>query len=265
MNTAMRATATITLVFGILLCAPGANAKTTEWTYTGDNGATGAYRETVTLVISKRPGGYEVGGEYVFNSYLHNKTCRISGTYFPAGRRLRAVCESSDGEEHVISGTRRTDRDQFQIQLGLTGNVMLAKCAGACMGNEGSATPAPSPSPSRTPRARRPVQTGSVVTAAPGGNGWTANAISYRGNNGRHYSYTCPPNGREGLVWGTDVYTDDSSVCTAAVHAGLISVANGGRVVIEIRPGQSSYLGSDRNGIRTSAMGSFRGSFVFVR
>ena len=45
--------------------------------------------------------------------------------------------------------------------------------------------------------------------------------------------------------YGTDIYTDNSSVCAAAVHAGLITFNRGG--TIEIRLGQNSYQGSHRN------------------
>jgi hypothetical protein len=65
-------------------------------------------------------------------------------------------------------------------------------------------------------------------------------------------------------VWGTDVYTDDSSVCTAAVHVGKITIDAGGPVEIEIRPGQDSYQGSQRNGITTLGYPRWDGSFVFV-
>ena len=65
-------------------------------------------------------------------------------------------------------------------------------------------------------------------------------------------------------LYGTDVYTDDSSICTAAVHAGLISFQAGGSVTIEIRQGQSSYAGSARNGVTSKGYGSWNGSFVFV-
>jgi len=67
-----------------------------------------------------------------------------------------------------------------------------------------------------------------------------------------------------GAVWGTDVYTDDSSVCTSAVHAGLITLASGGSVTIEMRPGQTSYEGSTRNGIISSPYGSWGGSYVLL-
>jgi len=94
--------------------------------------------------------------------------------------------------------------------------------------------------------------------------GWNANATAFRGRNGARFVYTCPKYGAASNVWGTDVYTDDSSVCTAAVHAGRITLAGGGSVTIEMRPGQDSYAGSTRNGITSSAYPKFGGSFVIV-
>ncbi|PIO24921.1 hypothetical protein AB205_0118360, partial [Aquarana catesbeiana] len=70
----------------------------------------------------------------------------------------------------------------------------------------------------------------------------------------------CQVNG--GTVWGTDVYTDDSSICKAAIHAGILG-NNGGLVTVEKTPGQQSYSGSARNGVITSNYGSWTGSFVF--
>jgi hypothetical protein len=94
---------------------------------------------------------------------------------------------------------------------------------------------------------------------------WTAQADSYRGQNGKRYTITFPPGGvLSPRLWGTDLYTDDSSIGTAAVHAGLINPQSGGTVTIEIRPGASSYQGSTRNGITSSGYGGFSGSFVFA-
>ncbi|PIO15353.1 hypothetical protein AB205_0107340, partial [Aquarana catesbeiana] len=70
----------------------------------------------------------------------------------------------------------------------------------------------------------------------------------------------CQENG--GTVWGTDVYTDDSSICKAAIHAGILG-NNGGLVTVEKTPGQQSYSGSARNGVTTRNYGSWPGSFVF--
>ncbi|CAI9583952.1 unnamed protein product [Staurois parvus] len=66
-------------------------------------------------------------------------------------------------------------------------------------------------------------------------------------------------NGRN--AWGTDVYTDDSSICRAAIHVGILD-NNVGLVTVEKKPGLSSYTGSTRNGVTTTSYGSWSGSFV---
>lgn len=93
---------------------------------------------------------------------------------------------------------------------------------------------------------------------------WSSDATSLRGLNGQRFTFSCPAGSLSGRVWGTDVYTDDSSICTAAVHAGLIGLA-GGTVTIEIRAGASSYQGTRRNGVSTNGYGGWSGSYVFVR
>jgi hypothetical protein len=105
----------------------------------------------------------------------------------------------------------------------------------------------------------------SLLHAFPaGGSAWSANANRHRGQNGQRFTYSCPAGGGLYRIWGTDVYTDDSSVCTAAVHAGLIVLNTGGNVTIEIRPGQDSYTPSTRNRVRSDAHGPWTGSFVFT-
>jgi len=95
---------------------------------------------------------------------------------------------------------------------------------------------------------------------------WSKGPQDHRGKNGQRFTYSCPGNGPTGgRLYGTDIYTDDSSVCTAAVHAGWITFASGGTVTIEIRPGQRSYTKSTRNGVTSSEWGTWDGSFIFVR
>ena len=67
------------------------------------------------------------------------------------------------------------------------------------------------------------------------------------------------------FLTGDGTYTDDSSVCTAAVHAGLISLARGGSVTVQIRAGLSSYVGSTRNGVTSKSYGGWPGAYVFIR
>jgi hypothetical protein len=134
--------------------------------------------------------------------------------------------------------------------------MLLAACSGAPAG----ATPtAPTPSPSGSTGA-----TASPAATGYAGTGWSSTALSLTERMGERFPFNCPADGRHGVVWGSDTYTADSSVCTAAVHAGLISLAGGGDVTIEMRPGQQAYQGSDRNGASTLSYGSYDASFVFV-
>lgn len=71
----------------------------------------------------------------------------------------------------------------------------------------------------------------------------------------------CPAGCTDGSIWGTDVYTSDSALCVAAVHAGTASVADGGDVMIEIVAGQVTYQGSARHGVTSSSWGSWERSF----
>ncbi|MCP5396760.1 MAG: hypothetical protein H6918_08515 [Sphingomonadaceae bacterium] len=66
-----------------------------------------------------------------------------------------------------------------------------------------------------------------------------------------------------GSVWGTDVYTADSYICTTARHAGVIGDA-GGQVTLQMLPGQSSYSGTKRNGVTTKSYGRYRASYRYV-
>jgi hypothetical protein len=90
--------------------------------------------------------------------------------------------------------------------------------------------------------------------------------LDLRGMNGEHYTFRCPP-GKPlpSRVVGSGPYTDDSSICSAAVHAGAIHAKDGGEVAIEIRPGEASYAASERNYIRSAAYASaWSGSFVVL-
>lgn len=65
-----------------------------------------------------------------------------------------------------------------------------------------------------------------------------------------------------GSLWGSNVYTDDSSIAVAAVHAGVLRVAQSGTVRVVTAPGQSTYVGSSKNGITSSGYGQWTASFA---
>lgn len=59
-------------------------------------------------------------------------------------------------------------------------------------------------------------------------------------------------------LWGTDIYTADSSIGRAAVHAGILTIA-GGEVTVEYIGNYSPYVGSTQNGISSSSYGNYPG------
>ena len=53
----------------------------------------------------------------------------------------------------------------------------------------------------------------------------------------------------EGSVWGTDVYTGDSSLAAAAVHAGAVKAGETAVVRVTVVRPLNHYQGSVRNGV----------------
>ena len=100
--------------------------------------------------------------------------------------------------------------------------------------------------------------------ASHGCSGWSATAELLGVKPGMRLNFWCPPNGGPGPVWGSEVYAAESSVCTAAVHAGTLTFQAGGNAIIELRPGLSSYPAGTRNGVATQTKGSSAGSFVVI-
>ncbi len=71
------------------------------------------------------------------------------------------------------------------------------------------------------------------------------------------FSCTCSAQATtESAVWGTDFYTDDSGLCRAALHAGVIS-SQGGPITVNRTTGRSLYVGSIRNGVQSADFPAF--------
>jgi hypothetical protein len=94
--------------------------------------------------------------------------------------------------------------------------------------------------------------------------GWDATASGLANHLGSRYTFWCPPRGIAHAVWGDLVYTSDSSVCTAAAHAGTLTTESGGNAIIEMVAGRQSYSSSSRHGVVTQARGPGKASFVVV-
>jgi len=97
---------------------------------------------------------------------------------------------------------------------------------------------------------------------APPGIYW-GNAVHLKGNNDKLYSFNVIGTA-EGRAWGHDVYTDDSIIAVAAVHAGYVAVGETKTVTIRILPGRASYQGTTRFGITTISYDTWNGSYEFV-
>jgi hypothetical protein len=61
----------------------------------------------------------------------------------------------------------------------------------------------------------------------------------------------------DGSVWGTDVYTGDSALATAAVHAGAVSAGETAVVRVTVMPPLAQYQGSVRHGVSSHDYGRF--------
>ncbi len=73
---------------------------------------------------------------------------------------------------------------------------------------------------------------------------------------------TCTPVQLSGSVWGSDIYTFDSSVCQAARHAGVLT-EDGGQVTIFLAGRCASFDGTTQNGVTTSRWGFYDNTFTF--
>ncbi|WP_240229497.1 LCCL domain-containing protein [Devosia lacusdianchii] len=89
------------------------------------------------------------------------------------------------------------------------------------------------------------------------------NLTQYRGQNGTIFKFEVVGS-LAGSVWGDGVYTDDSALAVAAVHAGALRLNEAGVVAVEILPGQSAYAAADANGVISSAYAEWSGSYRIV-
>jgi hypothetical protein len=68
-----------------------------------------------------------------------------------------------------------------------------------------------------------------------------------------------------GPLWGTGTYTDDSSIATAAVHAGLLEPGELGFLRVTIAAGRESFTASESHGVKSQPFGPWEGSFRVER
>lgn len=89
------------------------------------------------------------------------------------------------------------------------------------------------------------------------------NLSSYRGRVGVELQFTVIGSATGG-IWGNGIYSDDSSLAVAAVHAGLLTVGEKGVVTVRLLGPQTSFTGTQKNGITSGNYGAWDGSYEFV-
>jgi LCCL domain len=60
-----------------------------------------------------------------------------------------------------------------------------------------------------------------------------------------------------GNVWGTDIYTGDSALPAASVHAGAVELGEAAVVKVTVVEPLPQYRGSTRNGITSQSYGQY--------
>ncbi|MFO0807432.1 MAG: LCCL domain-containing protein [Gemmataceae bacterium] len=116
----------------------------------------------------------------------------------------------------------------------------------------------PSPNPPTNMAVR-----GLFIPNDPAGAG-AGTAVAWRGRLGEQFALEITGD-TTGLVWGTDVYTDDSPIAAAAVHAGLVRAGERARITLTIVKPPSQFVGSSRNGVKSSSYGDWPSAYVLQR
>jgi hypothetical protein len=91
------------------------------------------------------------------------------------------------------------------------------------------------------------------------------NLTSFESQQGKVLAFAVTGMAAGGSVWGTDVYTTDSRLAMAAVHAGVIKIGETGVVRVKVIPSLPAFAGSSRHGITTSPYGPYRAAYQFVK
>jgi hypothetical protein len=145
------------------------------------------------------------------------------------------------------------------VKVNLNGNTSPTPRASSTPKPTPQTTPATTPAQQATPESSDDAPSSDEPTPIT----WTTSAATFKTETGMRYTFECPAGGTAGAVWGSDIYTADSSVCTAAVHAGKITLDKGGQVSIEVVAGRATYGATTRNGITSNPYGQYPHSIIF--
>ena len=94
--------------------------------------------------------------------------------------------------------------------------------------------------------------------------GCSYDARQLKGNAGDLLQVSCPAGCDKGqTTWGTGVYSANSPICRAGIHAGAIP-ATGGTLTVKLEAGRPAYRGSEQHGIKSSDFNQYDRSYSVV-
>lgn len=173
------------------------------------------------------------------------RVVRVTGSAKPAAQkvRLQAWVDLADLEQQI--GDLKDALRRLGPGAAVCAVFPVAPPAG---GTAGSAPP-----PATLPR---DPATGLLPTDTEFTIGWNVSLRSLPFKYSTPYRFRCAPltdPSQVRAVIGTDLYSGDSSICGAAVHAGKLGFGGGTVTVVGEQVGPKSYTGSVRNGIRSDS------------
>ncbi len=91
------------------------------------------------------------------------------------------------------------------------------------------------------------------------------NLSAYASKTGETFLFEVTGKARAGTVWGTELYTYDSPLAVAAVHAGALKDGETGVVAVTIHQSPHPHHASTANGVTSNSWGVYSASYSVKR
>ena len=177
-----------------------------------------------------------------------------AGTHEP-GRRLTVVCPASTGANANVYGTDVYMVDSAVCPAAIHAGILEPNQAGVVTILTGTGAKVFRASTRNGVTTRSygpwPYSFTFVDDGEPGSITWRTTWSQIPKEFTQPMTLACPPGGEIGVVWGTGVYAEDSSICSAAVHSGLIKPDTGGVITVQRATNAASFVPSEKFGVKS--------------